>query len=187
VIASDKQHTPGHRARYNFVERLKQYFGERLDVFGWGGLEIPDKWDGIAPYKYHIAIENSAQPDYWTEKLSDAYLAGAFPIYHGAQNITDYFPADCLQSIDINKVEASIAKIEDILKSNAFNAKRLKNGRDLVLEKYNLFALCAEFIRSRQANRIEITQKIKPAHTFVKPLSRLKRAISAFRQTFRGQ
>jgi hypothetical protein len=114
-------------------------------------------------------------------------LAGAFPIYHGAPNITDYFPADCLQSIDINKVEASIAKIEDILKSDAFDAKKLKIGRDLVLEKYNLFALCAEFIRSRQANRIEITQNIIPAHTFVKPLSRLKRAAGAFRQTFSGQ
>jgi hypothetical protein len=167
AIASDKRHTPGHRARCDFVERLKRYFGESLDVFGWGGREIPDKWDGIASYRYHIAIENSAQADYWTEKLSDAYLAGAFPIYFGAPNIADYFPADSIRTIEINDPQGGIRQIEEILRTDPFDPEKLKVCRDLVLDKYNLFALMADFISDKGSGQMgATTRKLAPVKEF---------------------
>ena len=51
VISSDKVHTEGHRQRYEFVMTLKEYFGEKIDVFGRGRKDIEDKWDAIYPYK----------------------------------------------------------------------------------------------------------------------------------------
>jgi hypothetical protein len=181
AIASDKKHTPGHRARHEFVERLRKHFGERIDVFGWGGREIPDKWDGIASYRYHVAIENSAQPDYWTEKLSDSYLAGAFPIYYGAPNIYDYFRADCFRLIDITKPDEAISGIEDVLTRNPHDARKLKVCRDLILEKYNLFAMMADFVSTKRTNqRTTAIRELIPINA-VQPVT----IRSRFRQLFR--
>ena len=52
---------------------------------------IEDKFDALIGYKYHLALENSVIPDYWTEKLADSLLAWCKPIYYGCPNINDYF------------------------------------------------------------------------------------------------
>ena len=80
VITSNKAFTRGHLDRIRFVEKLKAHFGDRIDIYGRGFRSFDDKWDVLRPYRYHVAIENSSEPYYWTEKISDCYLAGTFPI-----------------------------------------------------------------------------------------------------------
>ena len=37
--------------------------------------DIPDKWDAIAPYKYHIVFDNLlSNRTHWSEKLADSFL-----------------------------------------------------------------------------------------------------------------
>lgn len=43
-------------------------------------------------YKYVMAFENTVEEDYVTEKVYNALLSGAVPIYIGSPNITDYIP-----------------------------------------------------------------------------------------------
>src|SRR5262249_35709712 len=43
VICSSKAITEGHRRRLRFVEALAAHFGDRIDVFGRGFREVPDK------------------------------------------------------------------------------------------------------------------------------------------------
>jgi len=88
---------------------VKDYFGERIDIFGRGINEIEDKWDALDRYKYHIALENSVVEDYWTEKLSDAYLAGCYPIYYGCPNIEKYFDISSLARINITQSDPVIS------------------------------------------------------------------------------
>ncbi len=166
VIASDKTFTAGHRARRDFVLRLQNHFGGRLEVFGRGGREIPDKWDGIASFRYHIAIENSATPDYWTEKVTDAFLAGAFPIYHGAPNIHDYFPKESLAIIDINDPKKALEQIEQILACDDINIDALKKARDLVLEKYSPFPTITNFCAARTKTVASISKTLRPSSAF---------------------
>lgn len=176
VIASDKAATDGHRARRDFVRQLQEHFGDRLEVFGWGGREIPDKWDGIAPFRYHIAMENSAAADYWTEKLSDAYLAGAFPIYFGCPNITNYFPPDSIAPFDF-----SIPQIEKILADDPASRCDLKPARDLILDRYNLFPMLAEFCaKSPSGDRAMRT--IQPSSHFYRPPGLARRAVKKLRR-----
>jgi hypothetical protein len=176
VIASDKAHTPGHRARRDFVRLLEKHFGKRLAVFGWGGREIEDKWDGIAPFRYHIAIENSATPDYWTEKLADAYLAGAFPIYYGCPNIGDYFPKSSMARIDIHEPAQAIETIERVLHEDCFNAQKIAEARDLVLHYYSLFPLLENFCAIRERPRERALKTLRPAKAFYKEPTLLERA-----------
>lgn len=146
VITSNKAFTKGHLERIAFVEKLKAYYGDRLDVFGQGFNSFDDKWDVLAPYKYHIAIENSSQNYYWTEKISDCFLAETFPIYYGCKNLSDYFDNASFQSIDIQDVDGAIKIIDRIINDNTFEKKReaLKASKMKVLNEYNMFDYVAQ-------------------------------------------
>lgn len=141
AICSITSRLPGHRMRREFIDKLRARLGDRADVYGRGVRPIPDKADAIVPYRYHVVLENSRMPDYWTEKLSDAYLGWAFPFYWGATNIGDYFPEDSLIAIDIEKPEETIDRIEATIGTPLTDARRdaLKTARDLVLDRYNTF------------------------------------------------
>ena len=136
---------PGHRLRQTFVETLQARLGDKIDVFGRGVRPLPDKADGLIPYRYHIALENSRLHDYCTEKLSDSYLGWAFPIYWGCPNVTDYFPRDSLIEIDIDKPNEAIDIIESVM-NEPLSAERMAGmaaARALVLDRYNTFDVMA--------------------------------------------
>ena len=151
VICSDKAFTPGHAQRLDFVHRLKQHFGSDLDLYGRGINDFRDKWDAIAPYKYHIAIENSVFQDYWTEKITDTLLADGYPLYHGCPNITDYFSPSAFSSLDITDVKSSILQINNVIHQDKYGQSREERqaARTLILDKYNLFPLLENIITSR--------------------------------------
>ena len=141
VITSNKAFTKGHLDRIEFVEKLKTYYGDRIDVFGSGYNDFEDKWDVLAPYKYHISIENSSQKYYWTEKISDCFLAETFPIYYGCTNLSDYFNEEAFEQIDIHDFDAAIRIIDRIIKEDTFEKKLtyLKDCKMKVLKEYNMF------------------------------------------------
>lgn len=152
VITSAKLVSEGHRKRFEFAKLLKEYFGDDIDLFGRGINEIEDKWDALAPYRYHVAVENCLVDDYWTEKLADAFLAGCYPIYYGCPNISRYFDPGSLTTIDINRPEEAIAAIESCIKENRYeNSRRLiYESREKVLDRHNLFAMIAEYVESAE-------------------------------------
>ncbi|MFC1488231.1 glycosyltransferase family 10 domain-containing protein [Thermodesulfobacteriota bacterium] len=152
VISSTKKFSKGHRQRNEFVKVLQQYFGDKIDVFGRGIREIEDKWDALAPYKYHIALENSSVEDYWTEKLGDAYLARCYPIYYGCSNIEKYFNPSALTSIDITHPEKAIHIIDTCINESKYeNTKQyIEDARNDILNRYNLFAMICEYVNSNQ-------------------------------------
>jgi hypothetical protein len=54
-------------------------------------------------YLFTIAIENSLNHDYITEKLWHALVAGSVPIYLGAPNVEDWLPCGTSCIIDLRK------------------------------------------------------------------------------------
>ncbi|MEO8637382.1 MAG: class I SAM-dependent methyltransferase [Candidatus Taylorbacteria bacterium] len=174
IITSNKNRTIGHRARLRFLERIQRHFGNRLDVFGSRINTISDKWDGIAPYKYHIVIENSSCKDYFSEKLSDAFLAEAYPLYFGCPNIFDYFPKDSLTVIDINDPNQAIKTIEQTIENNCFEKfrKQVIESKELCLNKYQIFPKLCQIINesvddSLSKGKEQIT--LKPEAFFIEP------------------
>ena len=108
-VTSAATHKEGHKLRMSFKDFLiQQRFS--FDLFGRGFSPIDDKFDGIHPYKYSIAIENYACDDYWTEKIADCFLSWTIPIYWGAKNILSYFPANSMILIDPSDSARSLAK-----------------------------------------------------------------------------
>ena len=100
-------------------------------------------------YRYSIAIENTAAPDYFTEKINDCFLAYTVPIYYGAINIGKYFPPKSFIQIDINQPGQSIKKIQQLLVEDDWNERLadLQEARELVLNKYQPLAGAAAILR----------------------------------------
>jgi len=156
VFCSDKAITADHRLRLKFVTALKDYFGDRLDWFGNGINALPEKWDGIAPYKYHIVLENKVAHDVITEKLYDSYLGLAFPIYSGAPNVGEYFSRDSYLEINIRDLWGSIRRIEEVLKAEEWknNYSALLKSKNLVLNQYNPYARMARIAKETGAHSL---------------------------------
>jgi hypothetical protein len=149
IISSNYKLTSGHRKRLSFANSLKDYFGDKVDFFGRGINEINDKWDAIAPYKYHVVIENSFYDDYWTEKLADSFLGGALPIYYGCPNLEKYFSKNSFIRIDINKPKEAIEIIETCFEENYYEKhhSEIDIARNLILDEYNLFSVIKDLVQ----------------------------------------
>lgn len=151
IVTSNKQDSEGHRKRYEFCMKLKEYFGESADLYGRGINNFEDKWDVLAPYKYSIAIENHIEPDWVTEKIGDCFLAHTFPFYYGPPNISKYYMEESFLNIDINNFELSASKIEKVIHNefhyeNKFPA--LLNSKMRYLNKVSLVPMLHDFIMS---------------------------------------
>jgi hypothetical protein len=168
VILSDKDFTKGHKKRVDFINQITNLpISKFIDVYGHGYKEIPDKWDAIAPYKYHLVLENSVQKDYWSEKLADAFLGFSFPIYYGCPNIHDYFSKDSLRIIDINNISQTVAILQNIIDTNVYGGSMnvINISRGQVLNKYNIFNQMSELA----VNNASRYQKIRlNTNTFYK-------------------
>ena len=74
--------------RHRVVER----YSNKIDTFG-GGTQVDLKSDTLNSYMFSIAMENSIDDFYYTEKIIDCFITKNVPIYRGAKNIGDFFDA----------------------------------------------------------------------------------------------
>lgn len=90
---------------YSERQKLISFFFSRhpedFDLYGNGwqrfpSKTIPHKWEVIKNYKFCFCYENMKnQSGYITEKIFDALIGGAIPVYKGALNIGSYIPENC--------------------------------------------------------------------------------------------
>lgn len=148
IISSNKSLLKGHKARLDFVKKIKNYFGNSVDLFGRGFNEFDNKYDVLAPYYFSIAIENHTAKNHFSEKLLDCFLTETIPLYYNCPNITDYFPSNSLINIDIHEFDNAVKIIKKILDNPAVEySKRyeqLRISKFLALNKYNLFAIISD-------------------------------------------
>ena len=162
VICSNKAMVGGHRRRLRFVEELQRL--SPMPRYGRGFRDLPDKWDGLAPFRYSVAVENSRHDHYWTEKIADCFLAGTVPIYWGAPNIKDYFPADAMIVIDsLDPVEvARIIKTEATPEAYQRRLPALREAKRRVLEEYNLFEVAYQMAKAGQPGTSPVPITLSP-------------------------
>ena len=164
VLATDKIITKGHQRRLSFVRRLEREFGNDLEVFITSVMGLEDKWDAIGRYRYHLSLENSVFKDYWTEKVSDAFLGLSFPFYYGCPNMEDYFPSDSFQTIDMDDYDVTVDRIRNAIDTDLYSQRLgvLKESKRLVLNKYNLFPTMVELFDQLGPGEDKVDVNIKP-------------------------
>ena len=151
VVCSDNRFTAGQRQRLDFLDKARRELGDRIVHFGRGYTPICDKLDAILPHRFHLALENCSLPNYWSEKIADAYLAWAFPLYVGCPNLEHILPPGSFVRIDPAKPEESIAMITQLLDSPVTNVEQnaVAAGREAILNVFNPFAVWAKCAEAR--------------------------------------
>jgi hypothetical protein len=156
-IASTKRDLPGHSHRFEFVKQIEES-GLSIDVFGRGRVNpLPrGKLSGLLPYRFSIAIENTAHPDYFTEKILDCWLTGAVPIYFGAINLEEYFPKESfirLDSLNFDDFSRRVKSGEFSEENYAARADAVSLAREIVIDKYSMHSLINSVIDRGMLNK----------------------------------
>lgn len=135
---------------------LRRILSSDLDIDIYGrGFNIPDdrykgylehKHTGLMPYEYSIAIENSNEKNYITEKFVDCAICNTIPIYCGAPNIAEVYNEKYFYPLDLDS-PTIIEDIKEIIKNPA-PGQEMDNNKDRYFQQRNLYRLLKELINS---------------------------------------
>lgn len=76
------------------------------------GRKVKDKHSFLKEYKFTLAIENSSQPGYVTEKIFDPFRAQSLPIYWGSPSVSSNFrPNSFINLMDFSTIEEMVEEI----------------------------------------------------------------------------
>jgi Glycosyltransferase family 10 (fucosyltransferase) C-term len=102
-VVSGFNGVPGYEDRRKFLEGLSKSTPQ-FDIYGRYSKAIyslpayrgyaESKYQTLSHYRYNLAIENSIEDWYISEKIFDALLCGCMPIYYGSEKIFDLLPND---------------------------------------------------------------------------------------------
>jgi Glycosyltransferase family 10 (fucosyltransferase) C-term len=156
-ITSGINRTANHRTRLDFLRLLQShemqidFYGRDLpqDVKSFG--QLGNKWHGVAPYYYNLAIENYVDNDWYvSEKLWDSLLGWCLPIYYGGSAADRLLPPGSflrLPSLD----EKGIAYIQEVMATpDAWYAAKdaIAEARQIILHKLNLLEWVSNFVEN---------------------------------------
>jgi hypothetical protein len=144
-----------HRHRLSFVRKMIEnndvvdFYGRGHNAYDHGKYYKGElnydgncKFLGLNPYAYTVALENSQEKNYWTEKISDAYLSWCIPIYWGCPNIGDFFEPQSYRTIsldDPNPIDTIHGIIEKSISSE--DIELLSHSRNKILDEYNIWEI----------------------------------------------
>lgn len=153
IVTSNKRMMPGHNKRMEIIDRLRNDFPNEIDFYGSGHNFVTYKADALIPYRFHICMENSTIPYYWTEKFADPVLAYSIPIYLGCTNICDYFDNRGFETFDCNNYEKLKSLIQQILDKPEELYKKyysyMLENRKRIMTTFNLISFVCEISRNR--------------------------------------
>lgn len=121
-----------------------------IDIFG-RGFKIPDtrykgaldfKHVALIPYEYSIAIENSNEKNYVSEKFVDCIMCNTVPIYNGAPNVDDIYDQRYFRKIDLD----SSTIIEDIKEIISQPVAGTMVNKNIYMSRYNLYTKLKDII-----------------------------------------
>mmetsp|Transcript_8215 Transcript_8215/g.23380 ORF Transcript_8215/g.23380 Transcript_8215/m.23380 type:complete len:261 (+) Transcript_8215:144-926(+) len=99
------------RRRVAYVQQLMKFLPGLVDSYGSClhnvGANVTrhsvgaqaSKVATLRGYKFAFAFENHIEPSYVTEKVFDAFIGGAVPVYHGASNVGAFVPTNSSSSV----------------------------------------------------------------------------------------
>jgi hypothetical protein len=102
-VVSGFNGVPGYEDRRRFLEGVSKSTPQ-FDIFGRyskSTQSLPtyrgyaaSKYKTLSQYRYNLAIENSVEDWYISEKIFDSLLCGCMPIYYGSEKIFDLLPSE---------------------------------------------------------------------------------------------
>jgi GR25 family glycosyltransferase involved in LPS biosynthesis len=170
-IVSSQYIYPGHKLRIDFLRKAEKELD--IDLYGWDNKigfssykgSLPNgKDNGLLPYKYTVAAENSKRPNYCTEKIYDAILSECLCFYWGCPNMDEFIEPDSYIALDLSNYEQSLEIIKDAIRTNQWE-KRLPVIRRMklrILEKFSFFSRIHGLIKLDKLSKRTINLNKRP-------------------------
>jgi hypothetical protein len=170
TVTSSSYISDVHRKRVDFIKFMERKFNSsdskiNIDVFGRsnevgfvnykGCLPRINKNDGLYPYMYTFAGENSCEHNYFTEKLCDAILAECLCFYYGCPNVSDYIDSRAYIQLDLTDFEKSYDIVVKAISENEY-AKRIgfiRAAKYKILNELQFFPTVEDIIYEHQLNQ----------------------------------
>lgn len=118
MFCSPKKITQGHLYRHKIAELA---LNRKFDVFGGAHNTVRtvtdprNPWNtklyGLKDYMFSIVVENGVYDSYWTEKITDCFATGTVPVYVGTKKILDFFDADGIIFLELEKEEKILQQL----------------------------------------------------------------------------
>mgnify|MGYP006266245785 CR=1 FL=1 len=157
-ITSGVNRSQNHHQRLAFLQQLQarqlsvDIYGRRLpdSISSYGPLQ--NKWSGMAPYYYNLAIENYRDNRWYvSEKLWDALLAWCLPIYYGGPAADRLLPSGSFLRLP-SQDEQGLAYIREVIASpDAWYAAKdaIAEARQIILHKLNLLNWLSDYVSNQ--------------------------------------
>jgi hypothetical protein len=133
--------------RLNFLQKVLDSNVE-IDIYG-RGLElndsrykgsIIDKYDALLPYNFTIAIENSVEKNYLSEKFYDAVNCKTVPVYYGCPNVDKILGINSFVKLeDLDNITQILKICDGTIKYHSY-LEQLENVKFMRL-KHDLFSM----------------------------------------------
>lgn len=135
-VMSDKNWLPGHKLRHQTSEIIRKK--RNFEIFFPKSISTEHKYKLFKDSMFHIAIENSQNHNYISEKVVDCFMSYTIPIYWGCPNIADYFDKD---GIIFFETEKELENILDNLTEEDYikRKKSVLNNYQISFEKYGFW------------------------------------------------
>jgi hypothetical protein len=137
IVSSSKNYCKEHQFRLDIIKK----YSHRCDLYGRGFKEIPDKLLGLKDYCFSFAMENATYSNMFTEKITDCFVTGTIPIYHGISNIGEFFNIDGIIVLDDNFDFDSLSfdlyhSKKNAIKENFDIATKMLSAEDFIFNKF---------------------------------------------------
>ena len=130
-----------------------------IDIFGYGWDVIHDnrikgslenKEDGLRDYMFSIAIENSSENNYLTEKFIDCLLCDSVPVYFGAPNASDIYSGHPFIGLDL--FGDAIEQLRNIIANSQALYKKINisSAKREYFKRYNIYDKVIEMLLSKK-------------------------------------
>ena len=91
-VMSNKNFLPGHHLRHQSKEIILKK--RNYNLLFPESIPMEEKYKLFKNAMFHIAIENTKNINYISEKIIDCFMSYTIPIYWGCPNIEEYFNTD---------------------------------------------------------------------------------------------
>ena len=161
AIVTGKRLSLGHHFRLDLIHHLES-IGQAIDVFGLdnnesfrnyrGALPWLDKREGLAPYRYTIAVENNSENNYVTEKLTDAILSECLPFYWGCPNLEDIIDPDSFIRLPSDDITAATSIIREAIAKDEYSRRlpAIKRSKEKLLNSLQLAPTISRLVRGHK-------------------------------------
>ena len=161
AIVSGKRLSLGHHFRLDLIHHLES-IGQAIDIFGLdnnesfrsyrGALPWLDKREGLAPYRYTIAIENNSEKNYVTEKLTDAIISECLPFYWGCPNLEDIIEPDSFIRLPSDDITAATSIIREAIANDEYSRRlpAIKRSKEKLLNSLQIAPTVSRLVRGHK-------------------------------------